>query len=108
MKTAYERKANGEAQLQQKTPVYWRCQYYEIITKSSSTSGVESNRAWSAKEGRAGEMIQVLWKSPDHVWIPDIETRSCNIEIAMFKLDIQDVRATGYLLRKAATGVEPA
>jgi hypothetical protein len=24
----------------------------------------------------------VLWRSPDHVWIPDIGTRSCNIEFA--------------------------
>jgi hypothetical protein len=31
-----------------------------------------------------GLMSPVLWRSPeDQVWIPDTETRSCNIDIAL-------------------------
>jgi len=33
-------KATGEAQLQQKKPVYWRCQCHGMTTKNSSGSGV--------------------------------------------------------------------
>jgi hypothetical protein len=28
-------------------------------------------------------MMPALWRNPDHVWIPDIETKSCNIEVAL-------------------------
>jgi hypothetical protein len=34
------------------------------------------------------------------VWIPDIGTRSCKVEVVL--LDVRDVRAVGYLPRKAA------
>jgi hypothetical protein len=45
-----------------------------------------------------------LWRSPeDHVWIPNIETRSCNIEFDVeTPQDVLDARAVGHLLRKAA------
>ena len=36
------------------------------------------------------------------MWIPDIETRSCNIKLTWRPQDVQDVRAMGYLLRKVA------
>jgi len=35
--------AIGKAKLQQKTPVYWRCQYHGMITKNSSSSGVDQS-----------------------------------------------------------------
>jgi hypothetical protein len=35
----------------------------------------------------------------DHMWILDTETRSCNTKVAQ---DVQDTRAMGYRLRKAA------
>jgi hypothetical protein len=31
----------GEGKLQWKTPAYWRCQYHGMITKNSSSSGVD-------------------------------------------------------------------
>jgi hypothetical protein len=47
--------------------------------------------------------MPALWRNPDHVWIPDIETKSCNIEVALeTPQDVRDARAMGYLLRKAA------
>ena len=72
--------AISEAQLQQKIAVYWRCQYHGMTTKSNSSSGEESTRAYSATEGRAGDVTQVLWRGLEyHVWIPDIETRSYKV-----------------------------
>jgi hypothetical protein len=73
------RGAIGEALMQQR---YWRCQYHGMITKNNSSSGMDQPE-FSATEGRAGEMTLALWRSPNHVWIPDIETRSCNIEVAL-------------------------
>ena len=35
----------GNVLLHQKTPEYWRCQYYGMTTESSSISRVESARA---------------------------------------------------------------
>jgi hypothetical protein len=55
MKRAYERPLVKPSCSRR---AYWRCQYYEMITKSSSSSGVESARAYSATEGRAEEVIQ--------------------------------------------------
>ena len=37
------------------------------------------------------------------MWIPDIETRRCQVEVALGLQDVRDVRAMDYLLRKAAT-----
>jgi hypothetical protein len=38
----------------------------------------------SATEGGAGEVMPALWRSPeDHVWIPDIVRRSCNIQAGL-------------------------
>jgi hypothetical protein len=63
--------------LQQKTPAYWRCQYQEQQQWSGSAL------AERATEGRADEMMP-LWRSPeDHMWIPNIETRGCYIEVAL-------------------------
>ena len=32
----------------------------------------------------SGEVTQALWRSQeDHVWIPDIGTRSCEVEVAL-------------------------
>ena len=36
------------------------------------------------------------------MWIPHIETRSCNIEVSWKPQDVWDARAVGYLVRKAA------
>jgi hypothetical protein len=70
--------------MQWKTPVFWRCQYHGRITKNSSSSGVESTRAYNAKEGRAGEVMQALWRSPeDHVWILDVGIRSYKVDFAL-------------------------
>ena len=55
-----------------------------MTTKNSSSSGVESTKAYSATEGRTGEVAQALWSSPeDPVWIPDTGTRSCEVEVAL-------------------------
>ena len=89
MKKAHDRllvkvKQAQLAQLKQKTPEYWRCQYHGMTTKNSSSSGVESTKAYSATEGRTGEVAQALWSSPeDPVWIPDTGTRSCEVEVAL-------------------------
>jgi hypothetical protein len=35
-------------------------------------------------EGSAGEVTQALWRRPeDHVWISEIGTICCNIEVAL-------------------------
>ena len=68
--------------MQLKTSVHWICQYHGIIIKNSSLSGLEQPEL-RATEGRAGELKPVLFRNPeDYVWISDIETRSCNIEVA--------------------------
>jgi hypothetical protein len=41
-------------------------------------------------------------EKPDHVWIPDIRTRSCEVEVALEPQDVREARAVGYPLRKAA------
>jgi hypothetical protein len=65
--------------------------------------GQASTRAYSAIEDRAGEVTQDLWRSlKDHVWIPDIGTRSCKVELPWRPQDVRDARAIGYLLRKSA------
>jgi ferredoxin-like protein FixX len=47
-------------------------------------------------------MMLALWRSPeDHVWIPDFETRSCNIEVALETPRCLKCQSHGYLLRKA-------
>jgi hypothetical protein len=52
---------------------------------------------------RAGEMTQALWRSTeDHVWIPDIGTRSCEVTVAWRPQDVRDAKAVRYLQRKAA------
>lgn len=62
----------GKAQLQQKISELWRCQDHGL-TKDSCGSGVGPARAVCAAEGRARELTQVLWKSPeDCEWVPDI------------------------------------
>jgi hypothetical protein len=44
-----------------------------------------------------------IWRSPeDHVWIPDIEIRSYNVEAAVETQDVRDATARGYLLKKPA------
>jgi hypothetical protein len=47
--------------------------------------------------------MPALWRSPeDHVRVPDIGTRSCNIEVALKDLKIFEMPEP-YLLRKAAS-----
>jgi hypothetical protein len=56
--------------------------YCGMITKNCSNNAVDPTRAWSATESRAGEVTQALWRSPeDYVWIPNIETRSCEAKV---------------------------
>lgn len=51
-------------------------------------------------------MTYALWRSQeDHWWNPDIGTRSFNDNVGFETHDVQDVRAMGYLLRKAANKV---
>jgi hypothetical protein len=45
-----------------------------MTVKNSSNSGVETTRAYSVTEGRAGEVTQTL------LWTPDIGTTSYNVE----------------------------
>jgi hypothetical protein len=55
-----------------------------MITKNSSSSGVDQPELRVDTEGKAGEVMPALWRSPeDHVWIPDIERRSCDTEVAL-------------------------
>jgi hypothetical protein len=50
-----------------------------------------------------------LWRSPeDHVWIPDIETRSCNIEVALETPRFSKCQSYRISLENAANRVEPA
>jgi hypothetical protein len=66
------------------TPVYWRCKYYRMITKNTNNNGVKSTRVKSSTEGKAIDVTKPFWRSPeDHDWIPDIGTRSCNIDVAL-------------------------
>jgi hypothetical protein len=49
--------------------------------------------------------MSALWRRPeDHVWIPDMETRSCNIEVALETPRYSRCQriAMGYLPRKVA------
>jgi hypothetical protein len=46
-------------------------------------------------------VTQALWRSPeDHVWIPNIGTRSC-IVLLWIPQDVRDVRVMVYMTRKA-------
>jgi hypothetical protein len=63
------REAVGEsrAQLQQKTPAFWRCQYRRTTTKTAAVvewSRLEPRKqARYAAEGRAREVTQAHWRS---------------------------------------------
>jgi hypothetical protein len=53
-----------------------------MIMKNSSSSGVESTRAYRSTEGR--DVAPSIWRSSeDHVWIPDTGKRNINIEVAL-------------------------
>ena len=54
-------------------------------------------------------MTLALWRSSEnHVWIPDIKTRSCNVEVVLETQDVRGARAVVYLLRKTAeSGTSP-
>jgi len=75
-------------------------------TVHASTMGWSSRTAavlQSSTESRAGEVTSALWRSAeDHVWIPDIGPRSCEIEVALVTPNVQGARVMRYLLRKAA------
>ena len=75
-----------------------------MITQNNSSSGVDSTRVYSATEGRAGDVTQALWRSSgDHVWIPNVGIRSCEVEVYTWRAqDVRDARAMGYMQRKAA------
>jgi hypothetical protein len=66
------------------------------------------NLSLECYRGQSWRRCQPFVRSPeDHVWIPDSETRICNIEVALRPRDVWDARAVGYLLRKVAKrGVE--
>jgi hypothetical protein len=47
--------------------------------------------------------MPALWRSlKDYLWIPDIETEAVTLKLSWRPQYIQDARAMGYLLRKAA------
>jgi hypothetical protein len=50
-----------------------------------------------SSEGRAEEVTQALWRSPeDHVWIPGSGTKSCEVEAVLETPVVRDVRDMGY------------
>ena len=47
-------------------------------------------------------MTQALWRSPDdHVWVPDIRTRTCNLRLPFRLEDIREIRGIDNQLSKA-------
>ena len=76
MKRAYERLVAVKNPSILEMPVPWD----NHQEQQHQCSGVNQNTT----EDRAEEVTQALWRSPeDHVWIPDIETRSCEVEVAL-------------------------
>jgi hypothetical protein len=64
--------------------VYWRCQFHEMIIKNSSGSVVDQPELRVLQRAELEKLLPDPWRSPeDHVWIPDTETKSCNIEVAL-------------------------
>ena len=67
----------GAAQLQQKTPVFWRCQYRGMTTENCSSSEVEAAGAEKTicvccrGRGRRSDSCPVGVSPEDHEWIPD-------------------------------------
>ena len=55
--------------------------------KNSNSSGMESTRSWSGREGSARDVTQALWRSPeDHVWIPDMEQEAVKLKLSWRQL----------------------
>jgi hypothetical protein len=78
------KRANERLLVKPRNSSVWRWQYHGMTTKNRSSNRVESLRLWNTTEGRVGEVTHILWGIPeDHVWIPDIGTRSCNIEVTL-------------------------
>ena len=57
--------ASVEAKLQWKTAAFWRCQYHEMTTKNSSTSGVQASGAY-----RMTHVLQRAWLEK---WLKPLE-----------------------------------
>jgi hypothetical protein len=69
-----------------------------MTTNSSSNSEVESK---SATEGRSGEVIQALWRSPEIMCgSQTLEQEAVKLKLSWRHQDVKD--AVGYLPRKAA------
>jgi hypothetical protein len=80
--------------------VYWRCQYHGLITKNSSHSGVDQ---LSATEGRAGEVMPTLRRSPkDQVESQTLKQEAVTLKLPWRLKGVKDARAMGYMLRKTS------
>ena len=66
-----------------KTTCNRRIQHIEDASSMGRAARIEGAGEWSDTEGRAGNVTQSLRKRRDHMWIPDIETRTCDIELIL-------------------------
>lgn len=71
-----------------------RCRKKSISNETENNSDIQAKKvAWDYEipgkgigEGTTlvGEVAQTLWRSPeDHIWIPDICRRSCEVDVSL-------------------------
>jgi hypothetical protein len=97
---AYERLLVKSSSSRRSQCIYWRCQYHGMITKHSSTSGVdqlELQRAELEKWPKPfGGVQKIMCRSQI------LKQEAITLKLPWSPQDVWDARTIGYLLRKAA------